>query len=454
MKLPRIMIAAPGSGSGKTLLTCGILGMLKKENKDVIAYKCGPDYIDPMFHRTVLEIETENLDTFFTGEEGTKELFCQTACGREISVMEGVMGLYDGLGGVREEGSAYHLAKVTKTPIILVVDVRGMGKSMIPLIKGFKEYDTENLIKGIILNRISKSFFDTMKPLIEDEIDIPVLGYFPNRKEIHLESRHLGLVMPEEIVDIKEQLKIVTEQVYESIDIEKLLNIANGACELDYQEQKEEIKTQDKLRIAIARDKAFCFYYNVNIRELEKHNIQICYFSPLEDEKLPDNIDGLLLGGGYPELYGKELSANESMIKSICSVIEGGIPLLAECGGFMYLHKSITDKDEKEWPMVGVIDGSINYQGKLVRFGYVEIEEKSSEFLHKDGKIKAHEFHYFDSTNNGDGCIATKPVTGKNWDCIHKKENWFVGFPHLYYPSAPEFVDHFAECMRIYKEIK
>ena len=162
----------------------------------------------------------------------------------------------------------------------------------------------------------------------------------------------------------------------------------------------------------------------------------------------------MLLGGGYPELYGKELSANESMIKSICSVIEGGIPLLAECGGFMYLHKSITDKDEKEWPMVGVIDGSINYQGKLVRFGYVEIEEKSSEFLHKDGKIKAHEFHYFDSTNNGDGCIATKPVTGKNWDCIHKKENWFVGFPHLYYPSAPEFVDHFAECMRIYKEIK
>lgn len=454
MKLPRIMIAAPGSGSGKTLLTCGILGMLKKENKDVIAYKCGPDYIDPMFHRTVLEIETENLDTFFTGEEGTKELFCQTACGRGISVMEGVMGLYDGLGGVREEGSAYHLAKVTKTPIILVVDVRGMGKSMIPLIKGFKEYDTENLIKGIILNRISKSFFDTMKPLIEDEIDIPVLGYFPNRKEIHLENRHLGLVMPEEIVDIKEQLKIVTEQVYESIDIEKLLNIANGACELDYQEQKEEIKTQDKLRIAIARDKAFCFYYNVNIRELEKHNIQICYFSPLEDEKLPDNIDGLLLGGGYPELYVKELSANESMRKSIRSVIEGGIPLLAECGGFMYLHKSITDKDEKEWPMVGVIDGSINYQGKLVRFGYIEIEEKSSEFLHKDGKIKAHEFHYFDSTNNGDGCIATKPVTGKNWDCIHKKENWFVGFPHLYYLSAPEFVDHFAECMRIYKEKK
>lgn len=459
------MIAAPKSGSGKTLITCALLGALKKQNMDVMAYKCGPDYIDPMFHRTVLEIETENLDTYFSGEDLTKSIFLQGVEGHDIAVIEGVMGLFDGLGGVREEGSAYHLATVTKTPIILVVDVHGMGKSMIPLIKGFEMYDNECLIKGIILNRISEHCYETMKPELEKEINIPILGYFPNRKDIHLESRHLGLVMPEEIEGIKEQLKAATEQFFNGVNIKNLLDIASNAEDIydtivEESNQKKKVADvfkqeaeydENNIVLAVARDSAFCFYYEANIREFKKRGVVVKYFSPLVDEKLPEDAAGLLLGGGYPELYGKSLSDNVSMKESIKNAIEAGMPSLAECGGFMYLHKLIVDDKGNKWGMVGAIDGEVSYKGKLVRFGYVEIKEKESIALKKDSSIKAHEFHYYDSTVNGNDCIATKPVNKKKWSCIHAGENYFWGFPHLYYPSAPEFIDWFVECMKKYR---
>ena len=199
MKAPRIMIAAAGSGSGKTLLTCSLLQALLDSGKKAAAFKCGPDFIDPMFHRKVLGVPSKNLDSFFTDENTTKFLFLEDAEGKDLSVIEGVMGLYDGLGGITEEASSYHLAKVTKTPVILVVDARGMGRSVIPLIAGFLQYDTARLIQGVILNRTGKMFYDAIKPEIETETGIPVLGYFPVQMEIKLESRHLGLRLPEEI---------------------------------------------------------------------------------------------------------------------------------------------------------------------------------------------------------------------------------------------------------------
>lgn len=456
MKIPRIMIAAPKSGSGKTLITCALLGALKKQNIDVMAFKCGPDYIDPMFHRTVQNIPAENLDTFFSGEELTRQLFLESAAEHEMAVMEGVMGLFDGLGGVREEGSAYHLAKVTETPIILVMDVHGMGKTMIPLIQGILQYDLEHFVKGIILNRINKNFYETMKPLLEKEISVPVLGCFPNRKEIHLESRHLGLKLPEEIAGLKEQLDMAANQFVEDIDMEQFLKIASEANELEMVKQSEhrislDVKNKSEITLAVARDEAFCFYYEANIREFVKRGIQIQYFSPLHDSHLPQGISGILLGGGYPELYGEALSSNVTMKEDIRRAIEKGMPSLAECGGFMYLHNSITDMDKKNWPMVGIIDGDISYQGKLVRFGYVKIEEKEAAFLENDKCIKGHEFHYYDSTKNGECCTAVKPVSGHSWSCIYEGAEYFWGFPHLYYPSAPQFVDRFVEQMRKYQ---
>ena len=205
MKVDRFMIAAPKSGSGKTMITCALLQILKDMGKTVASYKCGPDYIDPMFHRKVLGVPSKNLDTFFTDEETTRELFLSGRSEGTLAVLEGVMGLYDGLGGIYEQGSSYHLAKVTRTPIILVVDAKGMGKSVLALISGFLRYDTEYLIKGVLLNRMSKGYYDIIKPLIEEELCIKVIGYFPEQKDMHLESRHLGLVMPEEVPELKEK---------------------------------------------------------------------------------------------------------------------------------------------------------------------------------------------------------------------------------------------------------
>ena len=471
MKKPRILLAAPKSGSGKTLITCALLGALKKKGLKPAAFKCGPDYIDPMFHRTVLKVPSENLDTFFTGEE-TRAIFAELAKDADIAVMEGVMGLFDGLGGTREEGSAYHLAKVTSTPIILVVDVHGMGKSMIPLIKGFLDYDSEHLIKGVLLNRMTESFLETMRPMLQAELPVPVIGFFPTRKDIHLESRHLGLMLPEEIADLETQLDAAADQFLATAGLEEILAIADQAKDLEdvpggaadqakdledvpggAADQTKEGKTAagesessaaQTLTLAVARDEAFCFYYEANMRTFRKRGVAIKYFSPLHDEALPPDADGILLGGGYPELYARELSENESMKDSIRSAIEGGLPSLAECGGFMYLHESLEDQEGNSYPMAGLIKGDVQFKGKLVRFGYVELTEKQPCFLPEGHSIKAHEFHYYDSTNNGEACKAVKPVTLRSWECIHEGEEHFWGFPHLYYPSNEEFAEHFV----------
>ena len=505
MKINRFMIAAPKSGSGKTMITCALLQLLKDSRKKVSSYKCGPDYIDPMFHKKVLGVPSKNLDTFFTDEKTTVQLFLDKRADGDFAVLEGVMGLYDGLGGIYEQGSSYHLAKVTQTPIILVVDAKGMGKSVLALIAGFLQYDTHHLIKGVLLNRMSKGYYDIIKPLIEKELSVKVVGYFPEQKDIGLSSRHLGLVMPDELSDIKKQLNETADRLKKTIDMELFMDIAAEAdeigdsgsadiyneksidncaqnkftkiiksdCETQYQttntEQMQIQNQNNTVNIAVAMDEAFCFYYEDNLRLLEKCGAKLQYFSPLHDTKLPDNCDALLLGGGYPELYAKELSENVSMRESIKKAFRAGLPTVAECGGFMYLHKYIhdicddtdeqnkadvqnnadtqyntdTQNDVSVSQLVGALDSECHFKGKLVRFGYIELAEKHNNFLPPNEKIKAHEFHYYDSTDNGADCIATKPATGRSYDCVISHDNYWLGFPHLYYPSNP----HFAESL-------
>lgn len=447
------MIAAPKSGSGKTMITCALLQLLKDSGKNVLSYKCGPDYIDPMFHKKVLGIPSKNLDTFFTDEKTTVQLFLDERADGDFAVLEGVMGLYDGLGGIYEQGSSYHLAKVTQTPIILVVDAKGMGKSVLALIAGFLQYDTHHLIKGVLLNRMSKGYYDIIKPLIEKELSVKVVGYFPEQKDIGLSSRHLGLVMPDELADIKEQLDELAGRLKKTIDLDMLLDIAAEAEEITKTTNTEQMQIQNQnntVNIAVAMDEAFCFYYEDNLRLLEKCGAKLQYFSPLHDTKLPDNCDALLLGGGYPELYAKELSENLSMRNSIKTAFKTGLPTVAECGGFMYLHTYIHNICEEDadaqnyvFGMTGALDSECHFKGKLVRFGYIELAEKHSNFLPPNEKIKAHEFHYYDSTDNGADCIATKPATGRRYDCVISHDNYWLGFPHLYYPSNP----HFAESL-------
>lgn len=451
MKLKRIMIAAPGSGSGKTMITCALLKALKNRGKQVVSYKCGPDYIDPMFHEQVIGIPSKNLDTYFTGEDMTRELFLKNRTEEDFVVMEGVMGLFDGVGGVREEGSSYHLAKVTETPIVLVIDAKGMGRSVIPMLAGFLAYDKEHLIQGVILNRMSKSYYEIIKPLIEDELSIKVLGYFPDRKDIRIESRHLGLVMPNESDDIQKQLQVASEEIEKTVDVEAIKHIAKHANELLITHKRVNVdgcfddKESGRPLIAVAKDEAFCFYYEDNLLMLQEYGAEIKYFSPLHDTKLPGDCNALLIGGGYPELYARKLSQNVSMRAVIKQAFDAGMPIVAECGGFMYLHDAMTDKDGISHAMVGIIPATCSYKGKLVRFGYVQIREKKNCFLPQGQLIKGHEFHYFDSSNNGESCSAIKPVTGREYSCVIEGESSWMGFPHLYYPSNPHFAESFVK---------
>ena len=455
MKLNRIMVAAPKSGSGKTTITCGLLNILKHAGQNMISYKCGPDYIDPMFHQRVLGVPSKNLDTFFTGEKETRALFLNNRTEQEFAILEGVMGLYDGVGGVREEGSSYHLAKVTKTPIILVVDAKGMGRSMIALIAGFLNYDQEHLIRGVILNKISQPYFEIMKPLIENELKLMVLGYVPECEQFRMESRHLGLVMPNEIDEIREKLNLISEKLQKTISMESVIRIAETAEELECEKKVDKILIQKNCPVfAVARDEAFCFYYEDNLNLLKEYGADIKSFSPLHDKHLPEECCAILFGGGYPELYAEALSQNKSIHAEIKKAFENEMPIVAECGGFMYLHTMIEDKNKQEHTMVGMIPAKCCYTGKLVRFGYVELEEIKSDFLPEGGRIKGHEFHYFDSEDNGRDCLAMKPNTGKTYPCIKKVKNSWIGFPHLYYPSNPSFAENFVKKAREYKNIR
>lgn len=469
MKHPGVLIAATKSGSGKTTITCALLQALKERGIRTRAFKCGPDYIDPMFHKQIIGVPSRNLDTFFSGPEQIRELYQmnskETDDKAEISVIEGVMGLYDGLGGIREEGSAYHLAEVLDIPIVLVLDAHGMGRSMIPLLFGFLKYDKSHLIRGVILNRTTPMFLQTIAPLIEQELKLPVLGCFPKTQKLVMPGRHLGLVMPDEIDDIRRQLHEAAVQLEKTVDIDRILAIADEAGEWETGNEpltgnrpepgNEPLTGWNRcanLRLAVAQDEAFCFYYEDNLRMLRENGVTIVWFSPIHDEALPQNIDGILLGGGYPELHAKALAANEKMRKAIRDSITAGMPSVAECGGFMYLHDTLVDKNGASFHMAGVLPAECKDTGKLVRFGYVEIEEKEAGWLPAATRIRGHEFHYYDSSDNGMDCVAQKPVTGRNWPCIHSTPEHWWGYPHLYYPSNPEFVYHFVAQMRKWKQ--
>ncbi|MDO4301177.1 MAG: cobyrinate a,c-diamide synthase [Clostridia bacterium] len=449
---PRVMISACSSGSGKTTVICGILMALKKRGINVHSCKCGPDYIDPMFHTSILGVPSNNLDSFFCSDELLAHLLFKHTYNSEITVIEGVMGYYDGLSMSTDKGSSYYIAKTLKTPVILVINAKGMALTIVSVIKGIVDYRKDSNIRGIILNNVSNKVYNELKDVIFNELLIDVIGYFPYTPECVIESRHLGLITPNNINNINEKLNKLGQIAEECIDISKLISIAEYAENLKIEYKNNEI-IKKIVRIGVAKDDAFCFYYKDNLDLLESIGCEIVYFSPLRDTKLPENIDGIILGGGYPELYCKELSENKEMLSNVKENLKNGLPCLAECGGFMYLHKTMEDKNKNSHNMVGLIDGKAVYCGKLVRFGYITLTSNTDTYvLKKDEKIKAHEFHYWDSTNNGDTFTANKPLRNRSWQCMHQYKNVICGFPHIFYYSNPEFAIGFLNKCVEYKE--
>lgn len=474
MKYNRIMISAPGSGSGKTMVTCGLAMCLKKRGKKTVSFKCGPDYIDPMFHKQVLGIPSENLDLFFSDGETVKALFASRMEKAEVAIIEGAMGYYDGAKLDDVTYSAYELSLVLKTPVILVVDAKGMGYSLAALCEGIVGFRKDAPIEGIILNRISSSLCARFKPIIEERVGIPVLGCLPQMSENTFESRHLGLFAPSEIADVTKKIERIAAVMEESIDIDRLLRIVEGASELKIpMDVLNHAPVVGKpVKVAVAMDEAFSFYYEDNLRLLTSFGAHIEPFSPLHDKNLPQGTDALLLGGGYPELYLEELSKNTQMKSAIKEAVTGGMPLIAECGGFLYLMDRVTDiKNEKSYEMAGMISGEATNTGKLTRFGYETIEsikdikgienikrekrdQTGTESIKKDlSGIHAHEFHYYDTTNNGDAMIARKPFSERQMPCMHVTEHMVCGFPHLYYRSKPDFAKWFVKEAAHYREM-
>ena len=451
MKVPRILLAAGASGSGKTLITCGLLQALVNRGLKTASFKCGPDYIDPMFHSRVIGTKSRNLDTFFTDKEITRYLLCQNAAGCEISVMEGVMGFYDGVAGTTTRASAYDLACITDTPVILIVNSRGMSVSLAAYVKGFMEYRKDSHIEGVIFNQMSPMLYPRMKKLLEDELGVRVLGYVPKVEDCVIESRHLGLVLPDEIPELQANLQRLSEILEKTLDIDGIIQVAEGAPEIKAQEPILDFCVKKPLRVGVADDEAFCFFYEDNFRILEKMGAELVHFSPVRDQKLPCGLDGLLLYGGYPELNGRELENNTSMREDIKKALDAGMPCMAECGGFMYLHDEMEGMDGNIYHMAGVIPGKAYRTPRLNRFGYVTLIQKQT-VLGADmlGEIPAHEFHYFDSENCGKAFLAKKPESSRQWECIHGTETMLAGFPHLYYYGNPKVPEAFLRACMTY----
>ena len=441
--MPRILLSGANSGCGKTSITCGILKALTDKKLKIQSYKCGPDYIDPMLHSHITGRACRNLDPFFSTEDDLRYLMAKDSQNVDFTVVEGVMGYYDGIG-VTSEKSTHTVSVATDTPTILIINVKGMSHTMIPLIKGMIEYK-KNPVKGVILNRCSKGLYQLMKPEIERELGIKVAGYFPNNDGVHIGSRHLGLMTAAEISNLDEVIQLLGELAEECIDLDLLMEIGKEAVSLP-EVNVPEVPKEKKARIAVAWDKAFCFYYEENLDILRQKGAELIWFSPVNDKALPENIGGIYLGGGYPETYRKELSENLSMKASIQNAVKDGKPILAECGGFMYACENLIETDGSSLPMLGLIPTDVRMTKRLsMEFGYVSMEaQRDTAFFPKGMTIPVHEFHYSKADQRGDACQMRK-YSGKTWKGMYVEGNVMAGYPHLYFHNCQEVADRFVE---------
>lgn len=427
-----ILISSNTSGGGKTTVTLGLMKALAGRGFDVQGYKVGPDYIDSAFHSHILKKNSRNLDLFLMGESGVRAAYSR---GRgQIGVVEGVMGLYDGLG-ITTDYSTAHLSKVLDLPVVLVITPKAQSVTLCAEINGLINFENINIV-GVILNNISEGYYKLLKRSIEAHCSVKVFGYLPENEELSLKSRHLGLVQSSEIEDLDKKIQLCAELLEQNVDMDILLKYFKEAeiCKDDFH-----IKPR-KIRIGVALDKAFSFYYKENIELLEEAG-EVIYFSPLKDEGIPENIDFLYLGGGYPEVFIEELSQNRNMLSSIKSALEKGLPCYAECGGLMYLTEAIDGH-----PVVGFLSGQSFMTSKLQNFGYGELEvEKENSVLSQNLKMKCHEFHksYVDLNEDTIYEITKEQYDGsiKRWKCGYMKKNTLAAYAHVHFFDNLNFIN-------------
>lgn len=436
--MKRILFAGTGSGCGKTTVTCAVMYALRRRGMRIASFKCGPDYIDPLFHREVIGTDAHNLDGVFCNDDLLLQLLDENSSSCDISVIEGVMGFYDG-----GRGSAHFISGLTDTPVVLVVNSKGMSESLGAVIKGFLSYRSPNNIIGVIFSRLPLRMADEVRALCES-LGTEYLGALPDTDAV-IESRRLGLVTPDDLPGLEDKLRTLGALAEQHILLDRLTAISERRLPAYLRLTAEPIRTAKPPVIAAARDNAFCFIYPDNIALLERLGCRIEYFSPLKDKAVPDGADGLLLYGGYPELYAPQLSQNRSMLESVKSAVLSGMPVIAECGGFMYLHDVLETADGAAYSMAGVIHGRAYSTDRLKRFGYAELHPKSDSMLfRKSENIAVHEFHYYESSCCGDSLVSMKK-DGRSWSCCHCSGSMYAGFPHIYFYADIRTAVRFAE---------
>ena len=444
-----IVIAGVRSGVGKTTIATGIMGALTKRGKRVQPFKAGPDYIDPSYHKLATGIPSRNLDSWLLPHEIVSELFHKASQTADICIVEGVMGLFDGHSNLDESGSTAQLAKLIHSPVVLIADASKVARSVAAEILGYRMFDPELNIAGVILNGIgSPRHLEFCKPQIEKSTGIPVIGYMPRRQDLVQPERHLGLIPTTEGTVVQEWYDSLISQTEETIDLEAICDIATTA-KLDFVKPYiyPECPQPKIAVIAVARDEAFSFYYQDSLDLLEAWGAEIVEFSPLKDSQAPERCGGIYIGGGFPELFARELAENTPMLRSINSLIGRGIPVYAECGGLMYLGQSLSDMNGQMHPMVQALPLSSSMKDQTLHLGYRELEALCDSPIMKKGQIiKGHEFHW--------SVLENKPALHNALYTILDQENRFEGFRsenvwasyvHVHLASDPSLAKRFVE---------
>ena len=455
--MKKIVIAGTTSGVGKTTVTTGLIGALCKRGLKVQPFKAGPDYIDPSYHTQISGTPSRNLDTWLLSPDTIIELFNRAVQGKDIAVIEGVMGLYDGHSSTGEEGSTAELAKLLQAPVVLVLDSRKGARSMAAMVTGYNTFDKSLNLAGVILNGIgSEEHLKICQEAIEHYTDIKVLGHLPRRDGLSLPERHLGLIPTVEGPASNEFLEALTVQCEASLDIPEILRIAEQTAPLKAEGSVFPVAPVSPVsRIAVAKDKAFSFYYQDSLDILEAWGAEIVPFSPLQDRVLPDNISGLYIGGGFPELYAEELAANDSIKQAMNNAAGQGMPVYAECGGLMYLGENIKDFQGKNHRMSGILPLRSRIDNHRLSLGYRTVQSlNDGPLLNKGEIVRGHEFHWSVLEDRVDSSYAYRIIDKGNIFEGVQRNNILASYVHLHMGSLPSMATRFIETCRRFQEMQ
>lgn len=452
------VIGATGSGTGKTTISLAILSCLKEMGYTVAPFKVGPDFIDPGHHARVSGRISYNLDSWMLPRVYNRQLFADKAKDCEIAVVEGVMGLFDGYDGESDAGSTAQMAKWLDLPVLLVISARGKARSAAAIVKGFETFDPDLKIAGVVFAKTgSLRHYEYLKKAVEQNCTTPCLGHMPRNDNVVMPERHLGLVTAEEASVDKATMTLLTDMVKENIDISELVRrLALFDASADKAAPCIQQGEGRRPVIAVARDKAFCFYYPDNLEMLEQSGALIKEFSPLEQDRLPENIDGIYFGGGYPEVYAQKLSQKEELMKQIKDCSQQGMPIYGECGGFMVLCGRVAGMEtDKSFAMSGCFDFKVQMSTRLRSLGYREITLKKDTIIGKKGAVlRGHEFHYSSLENPDLDIENVYQVASRMGQDIQLKgyqvNNTLGSYLHLHFGSNPESARHFVESCRTY----